>query len=388
MSTDPEGWEERTLGSCALYINGYAFKPEDWHEFGTPIIRIEQLHDANAHYDSCPRDLPDRFVINNDVLIFSWSATLSLKIWDRGKAFLNQHLYKVIAKNGVDKIFLKYLIEFNLDRLAGETHGSTMKHITRPHLLEYHVALPKSILEQKKIASILQNVDNAIDKTKELIEKYKKMKQGLTQSLFDAKRLIGTERRLSECCIFIRDGTHGSYEDSEDGIPLLSAKDVVYGKITKDNNPRRISLRDYYSIHSKYELREGDVVLTIVGTIGRSAVLRKLTEKFTFQRSVAILRPKKEVNSSYLYHYTNTSKFQKNLEMAVNASAQGGVYLGALNKMPIVIPDEPKSQAEIVSILDSIDENIDIEQSYLDKLAKIKSGLMQDLLTGKVRVDA
>jgi type I restriction enzyme S subunit len=135
-------------------------------------------------------------------------------------------------------------------------------------------------------------------------------------------------------------------------------------------------------------LQEGDVVLTIVGTIGRSAVLRKLTEKFTFQRSVAILRPKKEVNPSYLYHYTNTSEFQKNLEMAVNASAQGGVYLGALNKMPIVVPDEPKSQTEIVNILDSIDEKIDTERSYLDKLAKIKSGLMQDLLTGKVRVAA
>jgi type I restriction enzyme S subunit len=249
MSTEaPAGWEEKTLGNCAFYINGHAFKPEDWHETGTPIIRIEQLHDANAHHDFCQRELPDRFVINNGDLIFSWSATLSLKIWDRGRAFLNQHLYKVIPKNGVDRFFLKYLLESNLDKLTGETHGSTMKHITRPHLLEYLVTIPKSLSEQEKIAAVLQRVDNAIDKTKELIEKHKKMKQGLTQSLFDAKRLVGTEQKLSECCVFIRDGTHGSYEDSENGIPLLSAKDVAYGKVIRDNNPRRISLRDYYSM--------------------------------------------------------------------------------------------------------------------------------------------
>src|SRR5438309_7976464 len=98
----PENWEEKELGKCASYLNGYAFKPEDWTNHGIPIIRIEQLNDDDAKCDYYDKPLPDRFVLGNGDLVFSWSATLSLKIWDRGKAYLNQHLFKVVPRNGVD----------------------------------------------------------------------------------------------------------------------------------------------------------------------------------------------------------------------------------------------------------------------------------------------
>jgi type I restriction enzyme S subunit len=392
------GWDEKRLEYLVVIQGGVAAPNDDVGDGEIPFIRMKDFgyYHLTTNLRRTEGYLKKQFIEKQKIPLTKKGSIIiprSGSVHLNHRAILGQdavivsHICALIPKDNVSDLFLYYVLcEYDMTCIMTQTTGLNM--IKFSDLKNLRFKIPKAFTEQEKIAKVLQSVDNAIDKTKELIEKHKKMKQGLTQSLFDAKHLIGTEQKLSECCIFIRDGTHGSYEDSENGIPLLSAKDVVYGKVIRDNNPRRISLRDYYSIHSKYELQEGDVVLTIVGTIGRSAVLRKLTEKFTFQRSVAILRPKKGVNPSYLYHYTNTFEFQKNLEMVVNASAQGGVYLGALNKMYIVVPDEPKSQTEIVSILDSIDEKIDAERSYLDKLAKIKSGLMQDLLTGKVRVAA
>jgi type I restriction enzyme S subunit len=386
----PEDWDKFRLGEISNVEMGQSPSSASYTEVhrGLPFLQGNADFGARSPMPKIYCTKPTKICKKDDILISVRAPVGDLNIADQ-EYCIGRGLAAIRGKPAkVWQSFLFYELLSERRQLYRLMQGTTFEAVNRIDLISTLLIVPSSLEKQKKIAEILQCTDNAIDTTKKLIEKYTKMKHGLTQSLFDVNQLIGKERKLSECCIFIRDGTHGSYKDSENGVPLLSAKDVVNGKIIRDNNPRRISLRDYYSIHSKYELKEGDVVLTIVGTIGRSAVLRKLTEKFTFQRSVAILRPKRELISSYLYHYTNTFKFQKNLEMAVTASAQGGVYLGALNKIPIIIPDDPKSQEEIVNILDSIDDKIDIEQSYLEKLTKIKSGLMQDLLTGKVRVAA
>src|SRR4051794_30197251 len=86
-------WTESTLGDLADYINGYAFKPTDWQEQGLPIVRIAQLTEATAQFDRYPGRLPERYLIDDGDLIFSWSATLMTLIWDRGPAYLNQHLF-------------------------------------------------------------------------------------------------------------------------------------------------------------------------------------------------------------------------------------------------------------------------------------------------------
>ena len=201
----PEGWKRVRLGEVAYYINGYAFKPEDWEEDGLPIIRIEQLKDPNAKCDYSNKKLSDTYLIKNGDLIFSWSASFALKIWDRGKAYLNQHLYKVISKSMMDEILLKYIIEHNLERLAGETHGSTMKHITRPHLLNFKVVLPHFAPEQHKITKVLETVGATIEKTDAIIEKYKRIKQGLMQDLltrgitafeFEKDKLIAAVKKV------------------------------------------------------------------------------------------------------------------------------------------------------------------------------------------------
>jgi len=178
-----ENWQRKRLTDLAEYINGYAFKPEDWGKEGLPIVRIEQLKNPESVADYYSGRLPEKNIIENGDLIFSWSASLFLRIWQHGKAALNQHLFKVVEADEVDRTFLKQFIEFYLPEITKASHGSTMQHITRKELARFGALFPIDKIEQSKIAEILSTVDRAIEQTEALIAKQQRIKTGLMQDL-------------------------------------------------------------------------------------------------------------------------------------------------------------------------------------------------------------
>ena len=96
------------------------------------------------------------------------------------------------------------------------------------------------------------------------------------------------QRKLNDSLSFLKDGTHGTHIDSVDGPLLLSAKNIKDGTVKWDDSDRRITQEEYEKIHSTFSLEAGDVLLTIVGSIGETAILRD-SAGLTFQRSVAFL---------------------------------------------------------------------------------------------------
>ncbi len=104
-----------------------------------------------------------------------------------------------------------------------------------------------------------------------------------------------------------------------EGIPLLSAKNITeQGTVTIDDTDSLISLQDYEAIHRYYEIAANDLLLTIVGTIGRCA-LAPAGERFTVQRSVAVIRPDHEIlNPGYLRHYVDSQTYQRARRQSAN----------------------------------------------------------------------
>lgn len=190
--------------------------------------------------------------------------------------------------------------------------------------------------------------------------------------------------KLDNVCQFVRDGTHGSFKDVEIGIPLLSAKDIFDGKININENSRLISIDDYNTIHKNYELTKGDILLTIVGTIGRTAMVN-MDEKFTLQRSVAILRVNEQISYNFLYYYIQTSAFQNRLKSVVNQSAQGGVYLNSLKKLNIKLTADMNEQNKISSFLSIIDKKIELLEQKYQYYQEFKKYLMQQIFAQKLR---
>jgi restriction endonuclease S subunit len=145
----------------AEFVNGNAYKPADFSDTGTPVVRIRQLLDESAELDLAP--VPDRPVwLTDGDLVFSWSATLAVRFWNRGKALLNQHLFRVDVHSSVDRRWFAYVLEEGTRRLEPLMHGSAMTHITRDMLKALTVACPV-IATQRAIADYLDDETARID---------------------------------------------------------------------------------------------------------------------------------------------------------------------------------------------------------------------------------
>ncbi|WP_219627073.1 restriction endonuclease subunit S, partial [Vibrio parahaemolyticus] len=130
----PQGWVKATIDDLADYVNGFAFKPAHWEPTGTPIIRIQNLTNSEKPFNYTKIDVPDIYEVNNGDLLVSWSATLDAFIWRGDKAWLNQHIFKVVPRpNLFHSGLLFYWMKIAIEEMVNteHLHGSTMKHINR-----------------------------------------------------------------------------------------------------------------------------------------------------------------------------------------------------------------------------------------------------------------
>ena len=186
------------------------------------------------------------------------------------------------------------------------------------------------------------------------------------------------QRKLEAVLSLLKDGTHGTHQDAEEGPYLLSAKNIKNGQIIiDDSSDRKISEDEFNQIHTKFTLENGDILLTIVGSIGESAILES-AGKFTFQRSVAFLRPSEEMTSRFLKTEIESVQFQKELNDRKSQSAQPGVYLGDLSKIPIYITSK-EEQKKIGKYFSHLDNLITLHQRKCDDTKELKKYMLQKM---------
>ena len=175
--------------------------------------------------------------------------------------------------------------------------------------------------------------------------------------------------KLGEVCIQITDGSHNppsGVEQSE--YLMLSSKNIDDDFITLDS-PRFLSHSDYIAENNRTTVCEGDLLMTIVGTIGRVAIVPKELNGICLQRSVAVIKPEREiVNNRYLmYQLQNMRPF---LEKEARGVAQKGIYLKQVSQLDIKIP-ELEHQMQIVKVLDKASKLIFLRKQQLAKLDEL-----------------
>lgn len=150
----PKNWEKTKMGDIGKYLNGKAFKSEDWKSTGRPIIRIQNLTGSGSEFNYFQGEVEDRYVVMPGDLLFSWSATLGTYFWQGPEAVLNQHIFKV--ESYIDQKFHRYLLDFKIQEMQSQTHGSGMVHITKKSFDAIEVRIPP-IDQQHKIVEILED---------------------------------------------------------------------------------------------------------------------------------------------------------------------------------------------------------------------------------------
>ena len=309
--------------------------------------------------------------------------------------------------------YLSYWVQLPNFRymVINNTAGSVRESLNFSRLTTFKLPLPP-LSEQQKIAEILETIDNAIEKTDAIIEKYKRIKQGLMQDLL-TKGVVNEGEGESERWR-LRDENIDKFKDSPLGrVP--EEWEVVRLEEVVEINPETLNLKNkdmtinYIDIESiedykvkSYKtfkvseapsraqriVKEKDVLVSTVRPNLKSfAIITKDKNNFICSTGFAVLRSKNNLSSEYLFYYTQFDYYFLNQVLPIIVGSNyPAINSYELKTFFIPLPPIPEQQ-RIASILSQIDEVIEKEQAYKEKLERIKKGLMEDLLTGKVRVN-
>lgn len=187
---------------------------------------------------------------------------------------------------------------------------------------------------------------------------------------------------VGNLCKKVTDGSHNPPKASEAGLPMLSAKNVNNGSIIFSETHRLISEAEFWEENKRTNIESGDVLLTIVGTLGRTAIVPQGFTPFTLQRSVAVMSTS-GLEPSYFRYALENREFQIQIHENAKGTAQKGIYLNALKKLTINIA--PKAEQKIIAEkLDTLLEQVDSTKARLEQIPKILKRFRQAVLGAAV----
>lgn len=270
-------------------------------------------------------------------------------------------------------------------------------------LRKIEIRIPEVLEEQSKIAETLETVDSATEKTEELITKQERIKTGLMQDLLtkgiDENGNIRSEEthefkdspigripvewgsdKLQNCSRVI-DSLHKTPIFSENGYPMVRVTDIKTGKLSLKNCVK-VPEEVFKEFTHNHTPKKGDIVLTRVGTYGISSIVCS-DDKFCIGQNTVVITNYE--NSEFLYECLQTSVVRAYFDLQLAGSSQKTLSLKAIREtiIPILSPDEMN---KIVLVLKEQERVIEVLKEELEKIRRIKTALMQDLLTGRKRV--
>ena len=146
----PEGWEKKPFSELATFLNGFAFKPAHLGNVGLPIVKIPELRDGPTVKTpmNTGEHIPEKYLLDNGDILFSWSGTLLVNIWNHGKGLLNQHLFKVTPVSANLRGLVYFALNHALVEFQNQTTGATMKHIRKGALEKVTLLIPNAVLSR------------------------------------------------------------------------------------------------------------------------------------------------------------------------------------------------------------------------------------------------
>lgn len=403
----PEGWSVKKLGELGDFSKGSGITKNDLVSVGLPCVRYAELYTKyNFVISECvsfiSRDISKiaKPIQQGDIL-FAGSGETKEEI---GRcAVYNNPVPAYAGGDNIifrpqedNSIFLSYFLNTigrrYLNRLG---QGDSIVHIHSENLKKIYISLPP-LVEQEKIAEILGTWDDGIEKLSALIEQKKLQKKGLMQKLLTSKhRLKGftepwKEVKLGELGTISSAGVDKKIVAGERLVELLNYMDV-YKKdfLYKDDTSMVVSAPERQIINCN--LKKGDIFFTPSSEtrddIAHSAVIMEDIDNGVYSYHVVRLRPFIQIDLKFSAYAFKADKFYKQAYAWCAGSGQRYVLSqDDFRNMKVYIPTDVAEQKVIAGILSVADEEIDILNKKLEALKEQKKGLMQQLLTGKIRV--
>jgi len=400
----PEAWEVGRLGEISKITMGQSPIGNSYNSIGEGIPLLNGPTEFTNKYP-IPKQWttkPTKLCSKKDILFCVRGSSTGRMNIANDKYCIGRGLASIRGKEEYSKIdFIYQTMIFNIDSILSSCEGSTFPNISRDKLNNLIIAVPP-LGEQKKISLILHSVDEKIENTDNLIEKTKELKRGLMQMLLTKgiiqERFKETEigkipeewkvKRIGEISKLITKGTTPStmgFDFVKDGINYIRA-----GNINQTGNFEGEFLKISDECNEKLSrsiIKENDILVSIVGFyLGKTALVSSNEALANTNQNLAIVRI---INSNYCNGYIKrifeSNLFKKYIRKNLTEGAQPSLSLKQIGDFKIPIPKKEEQQ-KISLILSTIDDKIEQYEIKKEKLQDLKKGLIQKLLTGKIRV--
>lgn len=370
------------LGDIATYINGYAFKPKDHGTKGLPIIRIQDLTGSSNGRGYYAGEYPSKIEINNGDVLISWSASLGVYVWNKGKALLNQHIFKVkFDKKDIDKDYFVYAVRFNLTKLKQLTHGATMKHVVKKDFENVLIPYP-SLKRQREIAYVLDKLErNLTQKSQELDKLDELIKARFVELFGDLTTNNRGWKTENFSCVFENITSSKRILKSEwksNGIPFLRVRDLVQlSEKEVLNNEFFISSELYYRLSDNDGVpKNGDILVSATSTLGKCHIVNSNEKLYFKDADVLRFRPSNKINAVYFTECMNDHFIQGQIEHNLGVTTVKHFTIKAAKSILIRIP--PLSlQNEFANFVQQVDKSKVAVQKSLEETQTLFDSLMQ-----------
>ena len=374
--------EYKKLGDIATYINGYPFKPEDRGECGLPIIRIQDLTGNTYDLGYYDGKYPERIEINNGDILISWSASLGVYVWNRGKALLNQHIFKVVFdKVEINKRYFVYAVQFKLKEMEAKTHGATMKHIVKKDFDSTLIPYP-SLKEQSRIAEIIDSIAKSINMRQKQLQKLDELVKARFVEMFGdvIRNSKSWEIRVLADIASSRLGKmlDTKQQTGECSYPYLANFNVQWFRFNTENlNQMDFNEED----RIEFELQNGDLLVCEGGEIGRCAVWHNEIQPCFFQKALHRVRCNRQiVHPDYLGWWFKYNCDHDGFATIAGAKATIAHLPGVkLKQLRVAIPPL-ELQEQFAAFVNQTDKSKAVVQKALDEAHLLFDSLMQKYL--------
>ena len=351
-------------------------------------------------------------LFDGPLVVVARKGTLGNPTFSGGGSWVVDTAYAVIPYEGVDAKWLYYsLSNFNLETL---NEATGVPSISRDYLYRVEFTTP-SLPEQREIARILTTVDNLIEKTEALITKYQAIKQGMMYNLFTRgvdengylrptyeetpylykQSVLGWIPkawelcRLHTCCALKGGFAFRSADFVNEGVRLVRIGNLFNRELDFSRDPVFLP-HAFIAQYPEFVVRAGDILISLTGTFGKqdygfAVRVPDYTDVCLLNQRVAKFSITGSLLPDFLIRVLQSQSYLERLYSLPGGTKQANLTNQQVLSVLVPVPDVAE-QCRIGETFKSIDSRIIREKRVLDKVTYLKSGLVQDLLTGKVRV--
>ncbi|HBN5387274.1 TPA: restriction endonuclease subunit S [Citrobacter freundii] len=291
-----------------------------------------------------------------------------------------------------DSFWLSYLMNSKIgkSRIEGVQYGTAQKQFNIVDAVDFIFPFP-SKPEQTAIANVLSDTDAFIATLEQLVAKKQAIKTATMQQLLTGLTRISGFNGTWRCSELkhlvstpITDGPHMTPKFYDTGVPFLSVNNLVNNRINLADL-RYISKKDDELFSKKCKPKKGDVLIGKAASVGKVAFVEE-TFDFNIWSPIALIRANNSIDPKFLYYQMMSACSVAQIMLFTNSSSQGNIGMSDIEKIEIRFPDNLKEQTRIATILSDMDAELAALERKLAKVRDLKQGMMQQLLTGRIRL--